>query len=77
MGHPTFRLQYLFGIINKISPCSLDSGCSSMDKVLDYRSWKGASCEFEPPGRHFPDTFQQLFLSQFLVEFYARPSELQ
>ena len=25
-GHPAFRLQYLFAIIIKISPCSLTSG---------------------------------------------------
>ena len=50
-----------------------------MDKALDYRSWGGATCTcgFEPTGRCFPDPFQQLLLSQFSVEFYARPSELQ
>ena len=54
------------------SPCSLNSGCSSMSKAMDYRSQGGATCGFEPTGRRFPDPFQQLFLSQF----YAGPSEL-
>ena len=58
----------------KISPCPLNSGCSSMGKALDYRSRAGVQhVGSASPGDVFPDPFQQLF--SFWL--YARPSKLQ
>ena len=64
MGHPAFRLQYLFGIIYKISPCSPISGYVR-HWTIDRRVVKlvGSS----PPGGVFQIRFSNYFYLSFML----------
>ena len=65
MGHPAFRLQYLFGIINKIPPCSPSAVVAQC-----LRRWTTDHRVVQLVGSSSPkDVFQIRFSNYFYLSF--------